>query len=62
VRYVQADGGIWRISERNYKRLFYDIRAGRDVILDKYGKCIITHWVDLSDLQSCLDINGEGHE
>jgi len=48
--HIQLMGGIWRVSERNFRRLLVDMRADKDISLDNYGKCIITNWVDYKNL------------
>jgi hypothetical protein len=51
MRYIQCQGGIWRVTEANYKILCDDIRNNKDVDLDNYGRMVVSNLVDLEDLQ-----------
>ena len=51
MKHVSSMGGIWRMSERAFKRLKRDIREGRNINLDDYGRMILSDPVDLNDLQ-----------
>lgn len=51
MKHIMTMGGIWRLSERNYRKLLRDIKTGHDIDLDQYGKLIITDPINLADLQ-----------
>jgi len=55
MKYVQADGAIWRIADRNFAQLVRDIKAGEFMHLDNYGPMIVKDWINLDQLMEDRD-------
>ena len=52
MKYVTCYGGLWRLTNKQYKAMLTDIMAGPGIDLDHYGKNIGIIEVDVTDLTS----------
>ena len=50
MKYVTCFGGLWRLSNKNYRNLLLDIKAEKEFNLDNYGKNIGIIEVNVSDI------------
>lgn len=50
MRYLTSYGAMWRVSERNYRKLLSDVLKGKDWHLDDYGKRICDATINVTDL------------
>lgn len=50
MKYVQLNGGIWQITDREYRQLLQAIAFGWEINLNRYGKLITTELVNYEDL------------
>lgn len=51
MKHLQFMGAVWRVSDRNYRKLVRDITADADIDLDRYGKMMVTDFENFEDLQ-----------
>jgi hypothetical protein len=58
ARYVMADGAIWKLSERAYKKMRKDIKEkGGWINPDNYGTIVVTSFEHMSDIVSELEFD-----
>lgn len=50
MKYVTCYGGLWRLTNRCYRHLLLDIKAGKECDLGDYGKNLGIIEVDVTDL------------
>lgn len=55
MRYVTCMGGLWRLSERSYRRMLKDVVKGCVEELDTYGK-------RLGDAENVTDLHADEAE
>ena len=62
MQYVTTMGAVWRLSEKNFRKLIRDIKADGDIDLDRYGKMITGDLQELRDLQEYPEQFGDDKE
>lgn len=50
MKYLTSYGGVWQLSERNYKRLIKDAASGREWDVNKYGKQVCNQIINITDM------------
>ena len=59
MKFVQTMGMVWRLSDRNFKKLAKDMKAsGGGEDLDDYGKLIIGRLYNLDEVVHEVEDNG----
>ena len=51
MKYLQTYGGIWKLTNANYKRYLNDVIDGKMWDLDDYGKHIFDITANVTDLE-----------
>jgi hypothetical protein len=59
MKYVVSMGGIWRLTNREYERLFKDLVDGKGINLDDYGKMFAGVYRTLSELEELAEEEAE---
>lgn len=62
MKYINVMGGVWRLSNRAYRRLLRDAAAGEEWDADDYGKRICPYaeqFTDLTPEQAKAMLRGE---
>lgn len=50
MKMVTCMGGIWKLSDRAYRRFLKDLAAGKESDLNDYGKMVGSDAIDVTDL------------
>jgi len=50
MKYITADGGVWKVPEIEFKQVQREIKKHGEVDLNRFGKLITTDLILLSDL------------
>ena len=59
MKYIENMGGIWKISDRSFKKLCDALARRSAVNLDDYGKMIAVNPVKLDDLETYIMEGGD---
>ena len=43
MKYVSCYGGVWKLSDRSYRRFLRNAAAGKEWSLNDYGKMVAPH-------------------
>lgn len=50
MKYLDCFGGVWKLSERSYRRFLRNAAEGKDWNLNDYGRMIAANTIHVTDL------------